>query len=356
MTEFERFLLDSKVKFLKDFDLQYQTYFKTGGKADFFIMPTNKEEMATVIKRLNNINKKFKVIGATTNLFLFDGMSYPVIISTKLLTGVAQAGNAIDVECGYALESLVRVCLINGLEGNEGLEGVPGTIGGAIFMNAGAYGYSISDCLIHVDCIDGKGDLIRFNNDECTFSYRESIFKNNNDLVVVGAQFRFESGERKEIAKKIEIFHIARHIYQEWAYPNLGSMVSLNKDIYGEIFNEGRIKYTYYFLKLLLRNPLTKFFMRKRPNTQVFNWLLKRHIINNKKVLFMNKYRYSFSGKSANILINDGTYTANDYVDHLLDISGLCSGREMVENEFLYNEESLSKELKSKLKLLKKSQ
>ena len=180
------------------------------------------------------------------------------------------------------------------------------------------------------------------------------MFKNIKDLTIVGAKFRFESGEREEIAKKIETFHMARHIYQEWAYPNLGSMVSLNKDIYGEIFNEGRIKDIYYFLKLLLRNPLTKFLMRKRPNTQIFNWLLKRYIKKNKEILFMTDGHYSFSNKSANILINNGTYTTSDYVDHLLDISGLCSGREVVENEFFYNDDVLSKELKSKLELLSK--
>ncbi|MCK5402459.1 MAG: FAD-binding protein, partial [Flavobacteriaceae bacterium] len=263
--ELEFFLKNNYCAFQKDYLIKYDTYFKTGGRVKFFLMPLSVDELKYVISYLQKHNLHFKIIGFTSNLFLLDEVEYSVIISTKNLKKVNKNEKGFCVEAGYALSDLVRIAIINQAKGFEGLEGIPASVGGALFMNAGAYGHSISDNLISVDCINQDNDIITLTKEECGFSYRTSIFKNGN-YIIVSARFNFIKGDRLTIAKNVETFHIARHSYQDFVYPNLGSMISIPINIYQRILKKDKTYiFKYWLLKYIYKNPFIKFINRKRP-------------------------------------------------------------------------------------------
>ena len=219
---------------------------------------------------------------------------------------------------------------MNKATGFEGLEGIPGSIGGGIFMNASAYGSCISDNIMYVDCIDAKGEFVRFLKSECEFKYRESIFKKG-CFIIIGAMFRLIEGNQNSIASKIEKYHIARHSYQEFAYPTLGSMISIPSNIYQNVLRKDKF-YTFIFfvLKFLLKNPIIKFFNRKRPHNIFFNKLLFRFF---SKHLIQLEYKPSV--KSANILINDGTTSTFNRLIYMKQLHLMIDDNFHIENELM---------------------
>lgn len=323
------FLDENRVPYKENFRLKYDTYFKMGGVVKFFISPSTVEDMVAVVKYFNVCGLEYKVVGLTTNVFFLDQLEYGLVITTRNLTQVTVEGNRFEVECGYALGDFVRSALINGYCGIEGLEGVPGSMGGALAMNAGAYGYTISDHLRSVKCLDKQGELVELGVRECGFHFRESIFKNSTDYVILSSVFELPVVERREAARRIEIFHIARHSYQEFAFPNLGSMFSVRGDFYREIFaSDSKYKIYCYVLKLVLKNPFSKFLSRKRPNNKFFNRLAYRY-------LGMRGLKYQASDKSMNILINDGVCTLDDTLEYIRTIRANLKSSTPIENEIV---------------------
>ncbi|MFV3327962.1 UDP-N-acetylmuramate dehydrogenase [Pseudomonas sp. NY15372] len=323
------FLQAQAIPFKRDFILKYETYFKRGGVAAFYVAPSSIEQLKTLLKFFKKNDVKWKLIGLSTNVIFFDDLSYGVIVTVKNLTGIFVNGCTFDLECGYSLQDFVRVALINGKGGVEGLEGVPGTLGGAIFMNAGAYGYTISDRLVTVDVITPEGEMVTLTKEECDFNNRSSFFKKHPDHIIASAKFELVPVDHLVSAKKIETYHIARHSYQEFAYPNLGSMFSVRGDFYKEFFNGSRLFYLLCVaFKLVLKNPISKFIQRKRPHNKVFN---------NLAIPFLgNEYpAYTPSVKSMNILINDGTTTTEDILCYIALVRKHLNPSTPIENEII---------------------
>ena len=135
--------------------------------------------------------------------------------------------NLIVAECGSLLPELSRFALHNSLKGFEGLEGIPGTVGAAIFMNAGAYGSEIKDTLSSVDVILKNGEIKNYKKDDLNLSYRNSIFRTSKkDEIILRGYFKVKFGDPLSMYNKMSLFHNKRHKYQEWMYPNLGSLYS----------------------------------------------------------------------------------------------------------------------------------
>lgn len=327
----ETYLNENLISYKKDYTIKYDTYFKTGGNVKLFIHPTEFGQFKNLIIYFNKKNIKYKVIGFTSNIILLDEVEYSIIISTKNLTKLTIESNVIEVEAGYSLQDLVRVAVINQSKGYEGLEGIPASLGGAIVMNAGAYGSRISDNLLSVDCIDENNNFVTLKKDDCKFTYRDSLFRQNPRYVILRAKFELLEGYRDEIQRKIEIFHIARHSYQDFVYPNLGSMISTG-DIYHKIV-QSSLKYNiaYWILKYIYKNPIAKFVNRKKANNIVFNKLLQNYF---KKVQGIN-LQYILSTKNANILINDGTVSNKDIIEYIFLIHDLIGKKYHIENEII---------------------
>ncbi|BDD05967.1 UDP-N-acetylmuramate dehydrogenase [Aureibacter tunicatorum] len=331
LDELKSFLRNSFVYFVEDYHLKYQTYFKTGGHVKCFIAPSSLKEMRKVIDFLYYEKIDYKLIGATSNILFFDEITYAVVVSTKNLgnCNIDHKNRIARIEAGFSLEAFVRVMLVEGYEGFEGLEGIPGTIGGGVFMNAGAYGYNISDQIISVECLDEKGNFVTLDKLDCGFKYRDSIFKSSS-LIILAVNFALRKGEGSVISKKIETFHIARHSYQEFAYPNLGSMISLSGNLYAEILKRNKkLYYLYFVIKVLFKNPLVKFYKRKSPDSIPFNKLLKMYL----KELSKEIESHPMSKKSANILINKNKLTGIDFLNYMYGLHDLVDSVYKIENE-----------------------
>ncbi|BAP55943.1 UDP-N-acetylmuramate dehydrogenase [Thioploca ingrica] len=327
------YLETNKIFYRENYSLKYETYFKMGGKVKCFITPQSydKFKQAVIFLQSNHIN--YKVIGFTSNIILFDEIEYSVILSPKNLTLLEIQDNVVQVEAGYSLQDFVRVvAILNNSEGYEGLEGIPASIGGAIVMNAGAYGHDISDNLISVECIDKNNQVIILEKKDCHFRLRNSIFRRSGNYVILKAKFKLKNGNKDLIAKNIEKFHIARHLYQDFVYPNLGSMIVVRDDAYKLILSENLLYSTiFWILKYGLKNPVSKFILRKRPNNIVFNKLLFFYLKYKKHILL----KYKLSPKSLNILINDGSVSAQEIVNYIFLLNDLLENKCHLENELV---------------------
>ncbi len=311
--------------------LKYETYLKKGGRANYLIEPNNVDKFISVLEFLFKNKLPYKVIGLTSNLYFLDELEYDIIISTKSLKSIRvdTDANVINVDSGYSLEEFVRVVLIQNGIGFEGLEGVPASIGGALFMNASAYGYSISDHLLAVTVIDDNANIHTLNNSECEFSDKSSLFKRNKGYTILSAKFSFNNGDQKSSADKIRKFHIARHTYQEFSYPNLGSLYSTQGDIYREISRDSFYFKIYIFiLKVLFKNPISKFLFRKNPHNRVFNKIIIR---------FFGKTSFdiAISDKSLNILINNGASDYQTIKKHINLLGSHLKEQTLLENEIV---------------------
>ncbi len=329
LTNFRTFLNTNNISYKKDYLLKYETYFKMGGKVNSFVIPNNIDELTAVINYLRKNNLEYKIIGLTTNVYFIDEFEYSVIISTKNLTSLQVSADVMQVECGFSLQDFVRIALLESSTGYEGLEGIPGSIGGALVMNAGAYGYTISDHLINATCLTADQEIIVLDKKACAFNHRNSILKENKDWIILSAAFELIPAKQSEIASKIETYHIARHSYQEFSYPNLGSMFSVKGDFYREFVNNNRFYHlTCYILKILYKNPIMKFIMRKNPNNNIFNKLIQKYIL-------PKKITHTYSSKSMNILLNNGKSDIYQILDYISLLKENLNATTPIENEII---------------------
>lgn len=341
------FLKENGYCFRQNYEIKYETYFKSGGIVKVFCAPLKVDDLKEIITFAHRNRIDYKIIGHTSNVIFLDELEYSFIISCKNLMLLEANTEYVDVESGYSLQDFVRVVsILKKSEGYEGLEGIPGSIGGAIYMNAGAYGHNISDNLISVDCMDRSGNLFTLTKEECNFNYRSSVFRKENKYIIVRAKFKLKPGNLNKIAENIEKYHIARHSYQEFVYPNIGSLFSLNSDIYDRIINQNNRKHVLIskIYKILYKNRLTKFIKRKRPEQIIFNKMISR---------FYGNFIITPSIKNLNVLINSGSYSMDKIIDHIIDLKKRINGEAIVENEIIiepiYSKNDISDELIKKI-------
>lgn len=329
LQKLNHFLNDTRISYKQNHLLKYETYFKTGGLAQFFILPHTIEEMKSLLCYLNSEHISYKVIGFTSNIYLLDELEYTVIISTKNLNEVHIKDKEMHLSTGYSVEAFSRLMLLEQSAGYEGLEGIPASIGGAILMNASAYGTAISDHLLSVTYLNQDNEIKTIDKESCLFTHRNSFFKQNNTRIILSASFRINQGKSQEISHKMQSYHSARHSYQEFSYPNLGTMFAVNGDFYREFVKNNRFYYlSCYALKVIYKNPLMKFFMRKNPHNRVFNRLLKRY-------LAPQDLCHPYSQKSMNILINHGASSLEERLEYLKIIKSNLHEDTQIENELV---------------------
>ncbi|NQU65267.1 MAG: FAD-binding protein [SAR324 cluster bacterium] len=323
------YLEKAQVWFKKEYELKYETYFKTGGVAKVFIYPQNTATFIQVIKQCKSVGIEYKIVGLTSNVFFLNEIDYTVVITTKLLNEISIGNMTVDVECGYPLEDFVRVMLLQHATGYEGLEGIPGTIGGAVVMNAGAYGTCISDNIVSVTYCDSENEIVVQQKADCRFGYRTSIFRNIN-CAVLSVRIKMDKGPILKIRQDIEKYHIARHCYQEYSCPNLGSLFSLDGDMGKTLLrNDNKFRLNlYYFLRTLFYNPVFRFIRRKRPQQIRLNKLITRYI----KTGF-----YEPSVKSMNILCNNGENSTVDMIQYIKTLKERIEPKANIENEIVTN-------------------
>ena len=198
------------------------TTFRTGGVADYFVMPATFDELKDIIKFAREENIPFYVIGNGSNLLVADNGIRGIVICTMLLKEMSVDKTEITATCGVSMAALASFARENNLTGLEFASGIPGTVGGGIVMNAGAYGGSLSDCAKETLCIDSQGNYKTFFGDEQAFGYRKSTFSEGN-FTVLQTKFDLRNGESAEITEIMKELNARRKEKQPLDIPSAGS-------------------------------------------------------------------------------------------------------------------------------------
>jgi len=211
---------------LKDVPMKRYTSMKVGGQAAYLVYPADETDLSAILRFLKDKDMKHRVLGNGTNIIVTDkGLDAALIRITKMkhmrYTKTAE-GAIVDVSGGVSLRNFIRDLAGKGLSGLERLYWIPGTIGGAIRMNAGSFGQTISDALEEISIIDGEGLLSRIGKDRFLFGYRSSPIGEAD--CVVGARFALKNRKKKEIIKDMEYVYRERKKRHPMEYPSAGSI------------------------------------------------------------------------------------------------------------------------------------
>ena len=202
------------------------TTFKIGGNADFLVLPTQKEEIKMIIELCRRNNVKLTVIGNGSNTLVKDGGIRGITIkvdSKKIEKEVCNDGMIYTCGAGVPITLVARNALEDGLTGMEFAYGIPGSLGGAIYMNAGAYGGEIKNVVLETTYIDMDGDFYTINNEEHEFEYRSSIFQKI-DSIIFESKLKLTNGVKKEIESKMNENMEQRKSKQPLEYGSAGSV------------------------------------------------------------------------------------------------------------------------------------
>ena len=180
--------------------LKKHTTYGIGGPADLMIFPKSKQDLIKVIEIINENKIQLTILGSGSNVLVSDNGIRGAVISLKnSLKQIEVDENILYAECGTMLGKIVKHAVKNNLIGLENLNGVPGTLGGALIMNAGAWGGEISENLIHVEVINSKSEIQKIQRKDLNFSYRQSSF--NKDDILLSAKFNLKKAD-KDIIKE----------------------------------------------------------------------------------------------------------------------------------------------------------
>ena len=218
----KEFCEENSIEYKLNESMSCHTSFKIGGAADIFISVRSASELSAVFKKCGELNIPRFVIGKGSNLLVSDLGIEGAVISLSSLNGISVSGEEITCGAGAALSEVCRAALESSLTGLEFAYGIPGSIGGAVYMNAGAYGGEISGAVLSAECMTADGTLIKVNAEEMNFGYRKSVFKENG-MTVIGAVLRLHKGDKKEIEEKMEDYISRRKSKQPLEYPSAGS-------------------------------------------------------------------------------------------------------------------------------------
>lgn len=198
------------------------TTFQIGGPADYFVSPKTKEAFSALIKLCYKKAYPFMVLGEGSNLLVSDEGIEGLVISTEAFNQVKCSGNEIEAGAGLSLKDLSNFALEAGLSGLEFSCGIPGSLGGAVYMNAGAYEGEMKDVIVSVSLINEKGELIEKSSDEMAFSYRHSILSEEK-LYCLSAKMRLVPKDKALIKAKIDELTQKREDKQPLELPSAGS-------------------------------------------------------------------------------------------------------------------------------------
>ena len=200
----------------------YTTY-RVGGKVRCIVYPKGEKELIELVDLLKSKNIKFFTLGNGSNVLFSDEMYDGVIIKLENFNKIEINDNKIYVEAGYPLIKLSNLAVKNGLAGLEFASGIPGTVGGALFMNAGAYGEDMSKIVTSARVLV-DGEVKEFSNEELQFSYRTTMLQDHLDYVCVSVNLELKRGNPEELEEIVKLRREQRRATQPLSYPSAGSV------------------------------------------------------------------------------------------------------------------------------------
>ena len=205
-----------------DIALSPLSSFRVGGKGELGIFPKDTDELIFCLSETHAADLTYHVIGKGSNILFLDGRLSGVFIFTKNLNNVEIIGNTVRAESGATLSGTATTAAKASLCGLEFAKGIPGSIGGAIFMNAGAYGGQMSDVVVSSICYDiDNGHVISIT--DHGFSYRKSIYEKNPSLICLSVEMMLKEGRTEQIIEKCDEYAQKRRQSQPLEYPSAGS-------------------------------------------------------------------------------------------------------------------------------------
>lgn len=208
---------------LIDEPLKEHTYTKLGGKADYYVTPESYEEVQGIIRLANEEKVKFTLLGNGSNLIVKDGGIRGIIMNLQKLSEIRTEGNRVVAQSGARIIDVSRHALNSRLTGLEFACGIPGSVGGALYMNAGAYGGEVKDVLHSALVCTSEGELITLKAEELDLDYRTSNIPDKG-YIVLEAYFDLEEGEFEEIEAVMADLTFKRESKQPLEYPSCGSV------------------------------------------------------------------------------------------------------------------------------------
>lgn len=206
-----------------DEPLSQYTYTKVGGPADYLVFPHNRFELLRVVQFANEHQIPWQVLGNASNLIVRDGGIRGFVIMFDKLNTITVNGYVIEAEAGAKLIETTHVALFHSLTGFEFACGIPGSVGGAVYMNAGAYGGEIAHILVSCKVLTREGELKTLEARDLRFGYRHSAIQESGD-VVISAKFALRPGTHSIIKQEMDRLTYLRELKQPLEYPSCGSV------------------------------------------------------------------------------------------------------------------------------------
>ena len=212
------------MRFQENVSLTDQTSFKIGGPAKYFFTAKSKEDLIEAIKKIKKLKLAFFILGGGNNVLALDKGYNGLIIKIANLQFLIR-NCSIHAGAGLNLAKLVNLATNKSLTGLEWAAGIPGTVGGAVYGNAQAFGNKMSDCIKSVEVFDIKTSKVRtLKKRECKFSEKESIFKKKKNLIILSVILELKKGNKNKIEKKIKEHIYFRKKNQPLKFPSAGSV------------------------------------------------------------------------------------------------------------------------------------
>jgi UDP-N-acetylmuramate dehydrogenase len=203
--------------------LKKYTMTKLGGKADVLVLPETEEQAAAVVKYASLNNIPLLMLGNGSNMVVRDGGVRGIVLHFSLLNEIRIDGDVVYAQSGALIKEVSRLVAAESLTGFEFACGIPGSIGGAMAMNAGAYGGEIKDVVTSCTVLTPKGEKLVLSKDELELSYRKSIIAKKG-YYVISATFQLEKGNQQQIDEKVAELTFQRESKQPLEYPSAGSV------------------------------------------------------------------------------------------------------------------------------------
>ena len=208
---------------LTDEPMKQHTTFKIGGPADYFLVPETGEEVGEIIKICRKTDIPYFILGNGSNLLVGDGGYRGAVIQVyRNMSAVTVEGTTITAQAGALLSAVAAAAKNASLTGFEFAGGIPGTVGGAAVMNAGAYGGEMKDVLVEVTVMDAEGKIFAIPAEKLELGYRTSVIKKAG-YIVLEAKIRLKEGDQEAIRERMKELPIQRTTKQPLEYPSAGS-------------------------------------------------------------------------------------------------------------------------------------
>ena len=223
MERFKQKLLQAGIPFRENEPLAAHCTFKIGGPAQLFVQQQTEQQLCSAAALCKEQAVRYYLLGNGSNiLFADEGFAGVVLDISALGSDIAVEGNMLTAGAGVRLVALCRAALEHGLSGLEFAYGIPGTVGGAVYMNAGAYGGEMKDVLTVVRYLTAEGEVVQASAAELDLSYRHSIFEENGGCIL-SAQFALQPGNAADIRAKMDELMAKRVDKQPLDKPSAGS-------------------------------------------------------------------------------------------------------------------------------------